>query len=115
MSRYGKGYEPWTIKAGGSGLVVRLRKGDVSEFLRIAKNVSKENTDLYSIFGGFIEKLIKRDHPPRNDEEELELQEVVEANIVKMTEELPVALKIASEEDVAKAKAEENALKKKPN
>jgi hypothetical protein len=115
MGKYGKGYEPWTIKAGESNLTIRPRKGDVSEFLNIAKGVKEGNTDLYNLFGLFIEKMIKRDHPPLNDEEENELQEFVEANIVKLSEELPVALKITTREELEKVKTEEGMLKKKTN
>jgi len=114
-NRYGRGYEPWTLEAGDSGLTVRPRKGDTSNFLKLVKGVDKENTDLYGIFGSFIEEMMRRDHPPKNDEEVIDLEEYVESNIVKLVEEVPVALKISSKEEMAKAKAEEEALKKKPN
>ena len=114
-NRYGKGYEPWKLEAGDSNLTVRPRKGDTSKFLNLVGGLNKDKPDLYDIFGPFVEGLIKRDHPPKNDEEVRDLEEYVESNIVKLVEELPVALKISSKEELAKAKAEELALKKKPN
>lgn len=114
MGKYGKGYESWKIGAGESNLTIRPRKGDVSEFMQVAQRARKSETmSLYDTFGKFIEKLIKRDHPPLNEDEQNDLEEFVEANIVKLSEELPVALNITTQEELDKIKQEEVALKKK--
>ena len=115
MGRYGESLGLWELRVGGFDKDLKPIKGDNLKLMRLMTE-SKKRTDeawMMEQLGNFVKELIARDHPPLNPIEKDELDLYVEYNIVQLMQELLVAFRWTTREQMEKL-GEENLKKVMP-
>lgn len=107
MGKYAEAIGIWTLTLGGGDTAVKFdlhpKNGDNYELSKILER-NKENTaGMDSEIGAFLVKLITRDYP-HEGEDLAELKTLVEFNITSATEQLLIAFRRVSKDDLDTAK-----------
>lgn len=106
MNKYGESVGKWKLEVGGFDKELKPKKGDARGLLSIFSQAKDKGNDwLFDQFTGFITELIKRDHPPLNDEEKGELDLYVEYNLLELLQEAQITFRFST-------RAEMDSLKK---
>lgn len=103
MGRYGQALGVWHLTVGGSDLLLKPQMGDNYKLLRLldASKKNKDSGEFLEKIGGFLVDLIKRDEPPKNDDELKELQFYVESNITELMKEMMLAFRLTTKDKLA--------------
>ena len=112
MGRYGESLGLWELRVGGFDKDLKPIKGDNLKLMRLMTEFQKRNDQAWLMeqVGTFIKEMIIRDHPPLNQQEKDELDMYVEYNIIQLLQELLVAFRWSTREQLEKAG--EDSLKK---
>ena len=103
MGKYGEALGIWHLTVGGADLQITPKMGDNYNLLKMLEKAkkSKDSVDFIEKIGVFVEDLIKRDNPPKDDEEGEELKFYIESNITELMKELFVAFRLTTPEKLA--------------
>lgn len=104
MSRYGEAIGFWELRIGGFNKDLKPQKGDNLKLMRLMSESKKRNDEAWMMeqLGSFVKDLIKRDHPPLNQAEIDELDMYVEFNILQLMQELLIAFRWSTKEQMEK-------------
>jgi len=108
MGKYGEALGIWNLTVGGADLHLKPKKGDNLRLLKIlmSEDNKKDKSLLLERFAKWLTDLIKRDEPPADENELLELEEYVEFNLNELFEETMVKFRWTTREQLEKFKQE---------
>mgnify|MGYP001576053608 CR=1 FL=1 len=109
MSKYGEAIGLWELRVGGFTKDLKPQKGDNLKLMRLMTESKKRNDESWMMeqIGSFVKELIARDCPPLNDAERQELDMYVEYNILQLMQELLIAFRWSTKEQMEKLAGED--------
>lgn len=106
MSKYGSALGVWDLKIGrteeqGPLQLHPSHKDNRTLLSLVMDNQIKTNPNLLlDRISDFLKKLIRKEYPPENEQEELELDAYVDSNLLELMNETLVTFKLAKKEDL---------------